>query len=201
MAKDAVVEFLPVLIGLFEERCKCLCGLRRLIQHLLSLDPGRLGLLDVESVGTLLVLLECFNLIPPALSLKAESFNPEFGRINHVGESSLAKQKDVFTRPLGLANKVDVGFFGPYKDVTTRKAQELIAAATLGEIEGHGSLNVGPGLGRNVQTEGGSEGTNDISEWVYLNDGFEKLRTGLACVIGLAKIDVYIVNLVVLEKG
>jgi hypothetical protein len=81
------------------------------------------------------------------------------------------------------------------------KAQEGIAATTLGEVEGHCSLKVRPGHGRDAEAEGGSEGTNDIEEWVQITDRFEKLRTCLARVEGLVEVDVDICDLVVLVKG
>ena len=101
----------------------------------------------------------------------------------------------------GVANVVDVGFLGSDEDVTARKAQEPVAAATFGKVEGHRPLGVGPGLGRDAEAEGRSEGTNDVNEWVQVTDGFEKLRTDLARVEGLAEVDVDISDLVVLEKG
>jgi hypothetical protein len=85
--------------------------------------------------------------------------------------------------------------------VTARKAQEPIAAATFGEVEGHRPLSVGPGLGRDAEAEGRSEGTNDVDEWVQVTDGSEKLRTDLARVEGFTELDVNIGDLVVLEKG
>jgi len=100
-----------------------------------------------------------------------------------------------------VANVVDVGFLGIYEDVTARKAQEHIASTTFGEVEGHSPLSVRPSLGRDAEAEGGSEGTNDVDEWVQVTDGFEKLRTDLARVEGLAEVDVDVGDLVVLEKG
>ncbi len=47
-----------------------------------------------------------------------------------------------------MVNVVDVGILGSNEDVTARKAQEPIAAATFGEVEGHRPLSVGPGHGR-----------------------------------------------------
>ena len=47
-----------------------------------------------------------------------------------------------------------------------QKAQEPIAAATFGEVEGHPNLSVRLGLGRNAEAEGRSEGTNDVDKWV-----------------------------------
>src|ERR1700759_3350434 len=67
VAKDAVVEFLPVLVDPIEQRSKRLHRILRLVQQPLSLNPGRLGLPNVDSVGTLLLpLFEPFNLLPPA---------------------------------------------------------------------------------------------------------------------------------------
>ncbi len=77
------------------------------------------------------------------------SSDPELDRIDEIGERSPAKQEDVFRRPTGVANVVDVGFLGSDEDVTVRKAQEPI---------------VGPGLGRDAQAKGRSEGTNDVDE-------------------------------------
>ena len=97
-----------------------------------------------------------------------------------------------------MVNVVSVGLLGSDEDMTARKArkaQEVIAAATLGEIEGHRPLSVRPGFGRDAEAEGGSEGTNDVDEWVQVTDGFEKLRTGLARVKGLAEVDVDIGDL------
>jgi hypothetical protein len=85
--------------------------------------------------------------------------------------------------------------------VTARKAQEPIAVTTFGKVEGHRPLSVGHGLSRDVEAEGRSEGTNDVEEWVQFIDGFEKPRTDLARVEGLAEVDVDVSNLVVLEKG
>ncbi len=62
----------------------------------LSSNPGRLSLLNVDSVGALFPLLEAFNLLPPALSRDAVLSDPEFDRINEVGEGSPAEQEDVF---------------------------------------------------------------------------------------------------------
>jgi hypothetical protein len=85
--------------------------------------------------------------------------------------------------------------------VTARKAQELIAAATFSEVQGHRPLSVGPGLGRDGEAEGRGEGTNDVDEWVQVTNGFAKPRTDLARVEGLAEVDVDVGDLVVLEKG
>jgi hypothetical protein len=85
--------------------------------------------------------------------------------------------------------------------VTARKTQEPIAATTIGEVEGHCSLSAGPGLGRDAEAEGRSEGTNNLEEWVQVTNGFVKLRTDLARVEGFAEVDVDIGDLVVLEKG
>jgi hypothetical protein len=201
IAEDAVVEFLPVLIDLIEQHSKCLYRPLCLVQHPLSLNPGRRSLLNVDSVGASLPLLELFNLLPPALNHDAMSSDPEFDRIDEIAESSLAEQEDVFRRPTGVVNVVDVGFLGSDEDVTARKTQESIAAATFGEVKGHRPLSVGPGLGRDAEAEGRSEGTNDVDEWVQVTDGSEKLRTDLARVEGLAELDVDIGDLVVLEKG
>jgi len=66
-----------------------------------------------------------------------------------------------------LASVVDVGFPGSDEDARARKAQEPIrvAAATFGEVEGHRPLRVGPGLGRDAEAKGRSEGTNDVDEF------------------------------------
>ena len=40
VAKDTVVEFVPVLIDLVEERSKCLHRLLRLVQQPLGRNPG-----------------------------------------------------------------------------------------------------------------------------------------------------------------
>jgi len=187
MAEEAVVEFFPVLIDLIEQHSKCLHPLSRLVQQPLSLNPGRLSFLDVDSVGAVLPLLEPFNLHPPALNRDAVSSDPEFDRIDEVGETSPARQEHVFSRPTGVANVVDVGFPGSDEDVTARKAQEPIAAATFGEVEGHRPLSAAPGLSRDAEAEGRSEGANDVDEWVQVTDGFEKLRTDFARVEGLRK--------------
>ena len=129
------------------------------------------------------------------------SSDPEFNRIDKVGETSPAEQEHVFNGPTGVANVVDVGFPGSDEDVTARMAPEPIAVATFGEVEGHRPLSVGPGLGRDAEAEGRSEGANDVDEWLQVTDGFEKLRTDLARVEGLAEVNVDIGNLVVLEKG
>jgi hypothetical protein len=100
-----------------------------------------------------------------------------------------------------VVNVVDVGFLGSDEDVTARKAQEPISAATFGEVEGHRPLSVEPGFGRDTEAEGRSEGTNGVDEWVQVTDWFEKLRTDLARVEGLTEVDVDVGDLVVLEKG
>ena len=64
--------------------------------------------------------------------------------------------------------------------MTARKAQQVVTTATFCEVEGHRPLSVGPGLGRDAEAEGGSEGTNDVEKWVQVIDGLEKPRTGLA---------------------
>jgi len=61
IAEDAVVEFFPVLIDLIEQHSKCLHHLPRLVQQPLSLNPGHLSLLNVDSVGAVLPLLEPFQ--------------------------------------------------------------------------------------------------------------------------------------------
>ena len=166
-----------------------------------SPNPGRLSLLNVDRVGALLPLLETFNLLPPALNCDAVSSDPEFDRIDKVDESFPAEQEDVSRRPTGVANVVGVGFLGSEEDVTARKAQEPIAAATFGEVEGHHPLTVRPGLGRDAEAESRSERTNDVDEWVQVTDGFEELRTDRARVEGFAEVDVDVGDIVVLEKG
>ena len=201
-AKDAVAKFLPVLVDLIEQHFKCNHHHLSLVQQPLSLNPGCLGLHNVDSLGALLPLLKPFNLLPPALSRDAMSSDPELDQIDKVGEGSLAKQEDVLSRPTGMVNVVNVdGFLGSNEDMTAPKAQEFIAAATLGEVEGHCSLSIRPGLGRDGEAEGGSEGTNNINKWVQVTDGFEKLRTSLVCVVGLTEVNINIGDLVVLEKG
>jgi hypothetical protein len=200
MAKDAVVEFLPVLIDLLEQQSKCLHRPLRLVQQSLNLDPGCLSLLNVDCVGALLSLLEFFNLLSPAFNCDPVLSDPKFELIDETGESSPAEQEDVSRRPTGVANVVDVSFLGPDEDVTARKAQELVAATTFGEVKGHRPLGVGPGLGRDAKAEGRCEGTNDVDEWVQVTGGFEKLRTDLVRVEGLAEVDVDVGDLVVLEK-
>ena len=96
---------------------------------------------------------------------------------------------------------VEVAFLGSDEDVTARKAQEPIAAATFSEVEGHSSLSVGPGPGGDAEAEGRSKGTNDVNKWVQVIDGFEKLRTDVTRVGGLAEVDVDVGDLVLLEKG
>jgi len=100
-----------------------------------------------------------------------------------------------------VANVVNIGFLGSDEEVTARKAQEPFTVATFGEVEGHCSLSIGHGLGRDAEAESRSEGTNDIDKWVQVTDGFEKLRTDLARVEEFTKVDVDVGNLVVLEKG
>ena len=94
------------------------------------------------------------------------SSDPEFDRISEVGEGSLAEQEDVSGGRTGVVNVVEVRFLRPDEDVTARKAQEVVAAATFCEVEGHRPLSVGPGPGRDAEAEGRSEGTNDVNEWV-----------------------------------
>ena len=100
---------------------------------------------------------------------------------------------------------VEVAFLGSDEDMTARKAQEPIAAATFSEVDGHGSLSVGPGPGGDEEAEGRSEGTNDIDEWVQVIDGFEKPfekpKTDGTRVDGLAEIHIDVGYLVLLEKG
>jgi hypothetical protein len=201
IAEDAVVEFLPVLIDPIEQHYKCLYRPLCLFQHPPSLNPGRRSLLNVDGVGAPLPLLELFNPLPPVLNRDAVSSDPEFDRIDEVDESFLAEQEDVFRRPTGVVNVVDVGFLGSKEDVTARKAQEPIAAATFGEVEGHRPLSVGPGLGRDAEAEGRSEGTNNVGKWVQVTNGSEKLRTDLARVERLTELNVDIGDMVVLQKG
>ena len=114
------------------------------------------------------------------LNHDAVSSDPEFDRINKVGESFAAEQDHLSRRPTGAVNVVGVNLPGSEKDVTARKAQEPIAVATFGEVEGHRPLTIGPGVGRDVKAEGRGEGTNDVDEWVQVKNGFEQLRTDLA---------------------
>lgn len=101
-----------------------------------------------------------------------------------------------------MVNVVDVGLIGSNEDVTARKAQEAIAAITFGEVKSHRPLDAGPGPGRDVEAEGRSDGTNDVDEGVQVTDRFEKLRTDLTRVQGLAEVNVNVGDLVVvLEKG
>ena len=85
--------------------------------------------------------------------------------------------------------------------MTARESEEPIAFATLSEVEGHCSLSIGPGLGGDGEAECGSEGTNDVDEWVQVTDGSEKPRTDLARVCGFAEVDVDVGDLIVFEKG
>ena len=201
VAKDMVTKYFPVLVDLIEKCCECLHCVLGLVQQPLSLDPGCLCLLSANSVGTLLPLHEIFNLSPPELNSDAVSSNPEFDRINKVGEGSLAEQEDFSGRHTGVVNVVDVGFLWSNEDMTARKAQEVVAITTFCEVEGHCPLSVGPGLGRDGEAKGRSEGTNDVNEWVQVIDGLEKLGTGLACVKGFAVVNVDIGDLIVPEKG
>ena len=101
---------------------------------------------------------------------------------------------------LGGPHVVNVGFLGSDEDMTTRKAQEPIATATFGKVEGHLPLSVGHSLGRDV-AEGRREGTDELLEWVQVTDGIGKLRTDLAHIEGLAKVEVNVGDLIFLEKG
>ena len=166
-----------------------------LVQRPLSLDLGQLFPLEVDSVSALLPLREPFYLIPPVLSHDAVSSNPDFDRIDEVGEGSLAEWKDVFGRRTGVANVVDFGSLRSDEDVTARKAREVVAVAAFCEVEGHRPMSVGSGLGGDAETEGKSEGTKDVGEGVQFTDRSEKLRTGLAV------FDVNVVHLVVPENG
>ena len=51
------------------------------------------------------------------------------------------------------------------------------------------------------RAESRSEGANDVDEWVQVIDRFEKLRTDLTRVEGLAEADVDVGDLIVVEKG
>ncbi len=123
VAEDAVVEFLPVFLDFIEQHSKRLRRLLRLVQQHLSLNPVRLSLLNVDSVGALLPLLESFNLLLPALNRDAVSSDPEFDRVDDIDERPPAEQEDISRRFIGVANVVDVGFLGSDEDVTARKAQ------------------------------------------------------------------------------
>ena len=94
-----------------------------------------------------------------------------------------------------MVRVVEVAALGSDEDVTTRKAQESIAAATFSEVEGHGSLRVGPGPGRDAEAKGRREWTNDVDEWVQV-DRFEKPKSDITRVD-----DVDVGDLVLPEKG
>ena len=85
--------------------------------------------------------------------------------------------------------------------MTAQKTQELLAASTLGKVEGHCSLNVRRSFGGNDKPQRGSEGTDDVYKRVHIFDRLEKLRAGGAPVNRLTEIDVYVGDLVMLEKG
>ncbi len=72
-----------------------------------------------------------------------------------------------------MVNVVDVGFLGSDENVAAGKAKEPIAAATFGEVEGHRPLSFMPGLGKDAEAKGRSDGTNDVDEWVQVPEGFE----------------------------
>ena len=97
------------------------------------------------------------------------SSDRKFDQIDAVGVGSLAEQEDVFSKGIGAVRVAKVAFLGSDEDVTAQKTQESIAAATFSEVEGHGSLCIGPGSGRDAEAEDRSEGTN---EWVQVIDGF-----------------------------
>jgi len=94
------------------------------------------------------------------LNFHAVLSDPEFDRIDEVGESPLAEQEDAPRRPTVVVNVVDVGFLRSNEDVTTRKTQEPIAVATFRGVEGHRPLSVGTGLGGYGEAKGRSEGTD-----------------------------------------
>ena len=54
VAKDMVVEFFLVIVDPIEQCSKCLHCILGLVQQPLSLNPGLLCLLSIDSVGTLL---------------------------------------------------------------------------------------------------------------------------------------------------
>jgi hypothetical protein len=111
-------------------------------------------------------MLELSNLPPPALYRDAVMTNPDFDRIDEVGEGSLAEQDDVSSRPAGVVNILDVGVVGGDDDVAAGESQEPIAVATFGEIKSHSPLSTGPSLGRDSKAECRGERTNDIKERV-----------------------------------
>ena len=78
-----------------------------------------------------------FNSVPPMLGQDSVSCDCKFDRIDDVGVRSRAKQEYVFSRPTRVVRVVRVAFLGSDEDVTARKAQEPIAAATFSEVEGH----------------------------------------------------------------
>ena len=94
----------PVPVGVVELHPKCIHRLLCHVQQPLSFNPLRPRLLNVGNVGSLLPLLEPFNVLLPALGRDAVSGDCEFDGINDFGEGSPAKQDDVFMGPTGVAN-------------------------------------------------------------------------------------------------
>jgi hypothetical protein len=123
------------------------------------------------------------------------SSDREFDRIDDVGVGALTEQEDVFSRRGGVVRVVEVAFLGSDGNVTARKAPKPIAVATFSEVEGHGSLSVGPSPSRDAEAEGRSEGLTSGSR------SLEEPRTDVTRVDGLAEVHVDISDLVSLEKG
>ena len=112
MAEDAVVGLDPVLIDLIEQLSECSHRCLRVVHQPLSHETICPSTRNVGGVGALPPTLETSILAPPALYRNTVTTDPDFDRVDKVGEGSPAEQDDVSSRPTGVGNVVDIGVLG-----------------------------------------------------------------------------------------
>ena len=91
MAKDTVVGLAPVLIDLVEQLSECSHRRLRVLHQPLSHETICPGTRNVGGVGALLPTFETSNLTPPALYRDTVTTDPDFDRVDEVGEGSPAE--------------------------------------------------------------------------------------------------------------
>jgi hypothetical protein len=117
-------------------------------------------------------------------------------------EGASAKKVDVLAMRTGAREGVVV-VGCPVRleeDVVTGKTQHLVAVATLGKVDGHGALGVGPVRGSDGESESGSKGTANVHGGVKVGNGAKKRWTNRPLVDGLAVFDVDIDDVEAREK-
>lgn len=176
MADGAQLGLAPVLLDLRVERLELLDRLARFVQQAQSLPKLLFRLRSVLRVAAIHPRLQPLDLplMKPHHDAVATDTHLDGGE--KFIEAASAEQFDVLARRTGA--REDVVVVGVRirleEDVVAGETQDLVAVATLGEVEGHGARGVLPARDSDGESESGSEGTADVHSGVEIENGTKK---------------------------